>query len=138
MSRHNNLRLAYCVAIALVITAALLPMAAAKEPRKKTIVVAADGSGQFKTVQDAVDSAPEGNIRVNIKPGEYRALIHITTNGVELHGLGKTPQDTVLIYDNAALTPGPDGRQARHRPVRNCDSLRRRLHRREPHHRQRL
>ena len=39
---------------------------------KKTLVVAADGSGQFKTVQEAVDSAPDGNIRINIKPGEYR------------------------------------------------------------------
>ena len=79
--------------------------------KKKTLVVAADGSGQFKTVQEAVDSAPDGNVRINIKPGEYRALISITTNGVELHGLGKTPQDTVLIYDNSAGTPGPDGRQ---------------------------
>jgi pectin methylesterase-like acyl-CoA thioesterase len=78
---------------------------------KKTLVVAADGSGQFKTVQEAVDSAPDGNIRINIKPGEYRALIHVTTNGVELRGLGKTPQDTVLVYDNSAGTPGPDGRQ---------------------------
>jgi pectin methylesterase-like acyl-CoA thioesterase len=91
---------------------AILPLVAlAKPPRKKIAIVAADGSGQFKTVQEAVDSAPNGNIRIDIKPGEYRALINVTANGVELHGLGKTPQDTVLIYDNAALTPGPDGRQ---------------------------
>jgi pectin methylesterase-like acyl-CoA thioesterase len=78
---------------------------------KKTLMVAADGSGQFKTVQEAVDSAPDGNIRINIKPGEYRDLIHVTSNGVELRGLGKTPQDTVLVYDNSAGTAGPDGRQ---------------------------
>src|ERR1039458_7599047 len=78
---------------------------------KKTLVVAADGSGEFKTVQEAVDSAPDGNIRINIKPGEYRNLITVSTNGVELRGLGKTPQDVVLVYDNSAGTPGPDGRQ---------------------------
>lgn len=78
---------------------------------RKTLVVAADGSGQFKTVQEAVDSAPDGNVRINIKPGEYRALISVTTNGVELYGMGKKPEDTVLVYDNSAGTPGPDGRQ---------------------------
>ena len=83
----------------------------APKTKKKTIVVAADGSGQFKTVQEAIDSAPDGNVRINIKPGEYRNLINISTNGVELRGLGKTPQDVVLVYDNSAGTPGPDGRQ---------------------------
>ena len=77
-------------------------MAQAPKTKKKTIVVAADGSGQFKTVQEAVDSAPDGNVRINIKPGEYRNLISIGTNGVELRGLGKTPEDVVLVYDNSA------------------------------------
>jgi len=89
----------------------LLSSALAQPAKKKTLVVASDGSGQFKTVQEAIDSAPDGNIRINIKPGEYRALISIATNGVELRGLGKTPQDTVLVFDNSAGTPGPDGRQ---------------------------
>jgi pectinesterase len=100
------------VRFAAALIAVSLPLAAiGKAPRKKVVTVAADGSGQFKTVQEAVNSAPDGNLRINIKPGEYRALINVSTNGIELHGLGKTPQDTVLIYDNAALTPGPDGRQ---------------------------
>jgi pectinesterase len=89
----------------------LFPAAFGYKPQqKKTIVVAADGSGQFKTVQEAVDSAPDGNVRINIKPGEYRNLITVSTNGVELRGLGKTPQDVVLVYDNSAGTPGPDGK----------------------------
>jgi pectin methylesterase-like acyl-CoA thioesterase len=90
----------------------LLPVTFAQKPAaQKTIVVAADGSGQFKTVQQAVDSAPDGNVRINIKPGEYRNLISVTASGVELRGLGKTPQDVVLVYDNSAGTPGPDGKQ---------------------------
>jgi pectinesterase len=100
--------LATCASIAKAQTPAKAP--SAKPASKKTIVVATDGSGQFKTVQEAIDSAPEGNIRINIKPGEYRALITISTNGIELRGLGKRPEDTVLVYDNSAGTPGPDGR----------------------------
>jgi len=108
----QKVRLAQCAAVAIV--AVLLPGAAlSKAPatKKKVLVVAADGSGQFKTVQEAVDSAPDGNVRINIKPGEYRSLISISANGVELRGLGKTPEDVVLVYDNSAGTPGPDGRQ---------------------------
>ena len=105
-----RLRTGFAVAIlvGLVLPSAMLAQAAKK---KKTIVVAADGSGQFKTVQEAVDSAPDGNVRINIKPGEYRNPITIGANGVELRGLGKTPEDVVLVYDNSAGTPGPDGRQ---------------------------
>jgi pectin methylesterase-like acyl-CoA thioesterase len=36
---------------------------------KKIITVAADGSGDFKDVQAAVDSAPNGDIVIRIKPG---------------------------------------------------------------------
>jgi pectin methylesterase-like acyl-CoA thioesterase len=108
----QKVRLARCAAVVIIVV--LLPGAAlSKAPatKKKVLVVAADGSGQFKTVQEAVDSAPDGNVRINIKPGEYRNLISISANGVEVRGLGKTPADVVLVYDNSAGTPGPDGRQ---------------------------
>ncbi len=110
MKTWTNVRLTECAAVAMV--AVLLPVSlcAQKPPAKKTLVVAADGSGQFKTVQEAVDSAPDGNIRINIKPGEYRNLITVSTNGVELRGLGKTPQDVVLVYDNSAATAGGTGK----------------------------
>ena len=68
---------------------------------KKTVTVAADGSGDFKDVQAAVDSAPEGNVVVKIKPGTYQKLINITTPGVELRGMGKQPQDVVLTFNNS-------------------------------------
>jgi pectin methylesterase-like acyl-CoA thioesterase len=97
--------------LGLTVTALLLPASAglAQAGAKKTLVVASDGSGQFKTVQDAVDSTPSGNVRIEIKPGEYRALISIRASGVELHGMGKRPEDVVLVYDNSAGTPAPTG-----------------------------
>jgi pectinesterase len=72
--------------------------------------VAADGSGDFKTVQEAVDSAPGGNVRIAIKPGEYRQVVSITANGIELIGTGKTEQDVVLVYDNSAAAAGGTGK----------------------------
>jgi pectin methylesterase-like acyl-CoA thioesterase len=82
-----------------------------KHPAKKTLVVAADGSAQYRTVQEAVDASPAGNVRIEIEPGEYRQVLRIKANGVELRGLGRSPEDTVLVYDNSAGTAGPDGRQ---------------------------
>ena len=79
---------------------------------KKTIVVASDGSGQFKTVQEAVDFAPAGNVLVKIKPGEYRQVLSISANGVELRGLGKRPEDVVFVYDNSAAAAGGTGKSA--------------------------
>ena len=69
--------------------------------KKKVVTVAVDGSGDFKDVQAAVDSAPEGNVVVRIKPGTYKQLVNITTPGVELRGMGKQPQDVVLTYNNS-------------------------------------
>jgi len=87
-------------------------LGAQASPAKKTLLAAADGSGQFKTVQEAVDSAPGGNVRIDIKPGEYRQVIAIAANGVELRGLGKTPQDVVLVYDNSHTSAGGTGKSA--------------------------
>jgi pectin methylesterase-like acyl-CoA thioesterase len=89
----------------------LLPYSAqAQTAAKKTLVVASDGSGQFKTVQEAVDAAAQGNVRIAIKPGEYRQVVAISANGVELRGLGKAPEDVVLVYDNSAGSAGGTGR----------------------------
>lgn len=105
MQRH---RTGMAIATAMLLVCAA-PMQAAN---KKTIVVASDGSGQFKTVQEAVDFAPAGNVLVKIKPGEYRQVLSISANGVELRGLGKRPEDVVLVYDNSAAAAGGTGKSA--------------------------
>jgi len=37
-------------------------------------------------------------------------VVAITANGVELRGLGKRPEDVVLVYDNSAASAGGTGR----------------------------
>jgi pectin methylesterase-like acyl-CoA thioesterase len=70
------------------------------------VTVAADGSGDFRTVQAAVDAAPAGGIVIEIRPGTYRGLIHIDKPWIELRGLGASPQDVVLTYDLSNGTAG--------------------------------
>ncbi|WP_182277027.1 pectinesterase family protein [Granulicella sp. 5B5] len=60
----------------------------------------------FKTVQAAVDAAPAGGSIILIAPGVYREKLHITTNGIELKGTGKSPEKVVLTWDDGARYVG--------------------------------
>ncbi|MEV0528398.1 pectinesterase family protein [Streptomyces sp. NPDC050439] len=79
-----------------------------------TLTVAKDGSGQYRTVQAAVNAVPANNpsrVTVAIKPGTYRETVKIPSNKprITLQGTGGSRKDTVIVYDNAAGTPKPDG-----------------------------
>lgn len=66
-------------------------------------MVAPDGSADFKTVSAALAS---GATDIRIKPGLYKEHLTIDRSGVQLRGLGSTPQDVVLSYDLSAGTAG--------------------------------
>ncbi|MGW7088647.1 pectinesterase family protein [Streptomyces sp. NPDC054871] len=79
-----------------------------------TLTVAKDGSAQYKTVQAAVNAVPTNNpsrVVVSIAPGTYRETVKIPANKphLTLQGTGGSRKDTVIVYDNAAGTPKPDG-----------------------------
>ncbi len=60
----------------------------------RTIVVALDGSGEFTSIQEAVDSARKGDT-VFIKPGQYQQDVTIhSKNQIKLIGAG---QDKVTL-----------------------------------------
>ena len=59
-------------------------------------IVAADGTGKFKTVQDAVNAAPQlsGGDRpwtILIKPGTYRELVYIQREKRFISLVGESP-----------------------------------------------
>lgn len=76
---------------------------AAASLHSATVTVAADGSGQFKTVGEALAA---GSDEIRIKAGAYKELLKITRNGVHLRGAGARPQDVVLTYDLSAGRAG--------------------------------
>lgn len=71
-----------------------------------TEVTVSKNGGDFATVQEAVDSAPQGGITVRIEPGVYKEKIHITQPHVHLIGLGKRPGETVLTFNDSAKSAG--------------------------------
>lgn len=80
--------------------------------QQKTLVVAADGSGQYKKLQDALDAIPEGSLQkkiIKIKPGIYKEVVIVDArkNNVEL--LGEDANNTVITFDNHASTKLENG-----------------------------
>ncbi|MEV6180794.1 pectinesterase family protein [Streptomyces sp. NPDC052015] len=79
-----------------------------------TLTVAQDGSGQYRTVQAAVNAVPANNpsrVVISVKPGTYREVVKVPANKphVTIQGTGGSRKDTVIVYNNAAGTPKPDG-----------------------------
>ncbi|MET8983285.1 pectinesterase family protein [Streptomyces sp. NPDC004539] len=90
---------------------------AAKETaalKATTLTVAQDGTGQYRTVQAAVNAVPVNNpsrVVISVKPGTYREVVKVPANKphVTIQGAGASRKDTVIVYGNAAGMTKPDG-----------------------------
>jgi PelA/Pel-15E family pectate lyase len=77
------------------------------DARSVRIVVAADGSGDFKTVQQAVDHVPDNNnqpVVIQIKRGVYQEQVRVTKRYLTFRG--EDPANTVLTYRLSAQQAG--------------------------------
>ncbi|MGC4888144.1 pectinesterase family protein [Micromonospora sp. DT227] len=80
-------------------------------PPAGTPTVAADGSGTYRTVQEAVDAVPANNTTrrvITIKPGTYRQVVRVPANkpNITFQGLGSSPSNTTIVYNNSAASNG--------------------------------
>src|SRR5690554_7745645 len=77
-------------------------------------VVAADGSGDFTSVQEAVMAIPdlrkEATIVV-IRPGTYKEKLVLPASKTNVVFWGSNPQDVVLTYDDFAQKPNVFGEE---------------------------
>ncbi len=64
-------------------------------------VVAKDGTGNFSTVQDAINAVPENNSKpylILVKNGEYDELVEIPDNRPFIYLIGQDPQKTIIKH----------------------------------------
>jgi pectinesterase len=88
--------------------------ASAARPSPPFGVVAADGSGDFTTVQAAVDAVPAGNTEravILIRPGTYlgQVIVPSTKPLITFVGTGRRPEDVVIADNRSNGTLKPDG-----------------------------
>jgi pectinesterase len=86
---------------------------AAREPGVDAIV-AADGTGNFKTVQDAINASPQSNPPrkwvIQVKPGTYKEIVYIQREKRLVHLVGDDAEKTIITYGLYAGLPGADGK----------------------------
>lgn len=72
------------------------------------LVVAQNGSGDFMTVQEAVNAAPDcagGEFTIMVRQGTYKECVTIPSTKTGLRIIGEGADRTVISWDNAARKP---------------------------------
>jgi pectinesterase len=75
-------------------------------PARRAVHVGLASDAQFHTIQQAVDSAPQGGLVILIAPGTYKEKLTIKQANIALVGTGKRSQDTIITFDDSAKTTG--------------------------------
>ena len=108
-------RLSMPCRVAAILGVALLSVVRAASP-KADAVVAADGSGEFRSVQEAISAAPMRTAATDpswvifVKAGTYRERVYVQRERGNITVRGEDEARTVITYDLNANLPGPDGR----------------------------
>ncbi|SDM29754.1 pectinesterase [Catalinimonas alkaloidigena] len=83
----------------------LLASAALHAQTSYDLVVAADGSGDFTTIQAAFDAVPalrKNRTQIFVKPGTYKEKLTLPANKTNVSLIGEYPHTTVITYDDYA------------------------------------
>ena len=73
-------------------------------------LVAADGTGNFTSVQTALNSLPTTGGSIYIKPGTYNGFVTVVLPNVSMYGLGGIPGNVVITNEDGAFSaPFPAG-----------------------------
>jgi polygalacturonase len=75
-------------------------------PEDPTLYVAADGTGDYYSIQRAIDVAPEGGADISIAPGTYRESLTINKSNIHLRSPYADARKTVIVFDKSAGTAG--------------------------------
>lgn len=77
-----------------------------------TIIVAQDGSGDYKTIQEAFNAVPPNNTKrtiISVKKGVYREKLFLDSNRNNVSLMGEDKLNTIIIYDDHTGKVSPKG-----------------------------
>ena len=110
---HSIATLPRCLISGLHVLGLLALSAFTASPQPWDAVVAADGTAQYRTVQDAINAAPQTTTAarrwtIYIHAGVYHELLYVQREKHFVSLVGEDPLRTVLSYDLNATMPGAD------------------------------
>lgn len=74
-----------------------------KAEDKYKLVVAQDGSGDFTSIQEAINASkafPYQRVVINIKDGKYKEKVHIYSWNTHISLIGESKENTIITYDD--------------------------------------
>ncbi len=71
-------------------------------PEDHTLYVAADGTGDFYSIQRALDAAPPTGALIMVAPGSYREVLTIDKPNIRIRSADSDPSKTVVVNDRSA------------------------------------
>ena len=105
------------ILLAMLSIFAVSSMAASKWDNPDTIVVARDGSGQFRNIDDAIDvcrAFMEYHKVIYVKKGTYKEKLIVPSFLTNIEICGEDRDNTIITYDDHANITNPhytDGRK---------------------------
>ncbi|MGY4158134.1 pectinesterase [Bradyrhizobium sp. USDA 4461] len=66
----------------------------------------------YHSVQAAIEALPAQGGDIQVAPGIYREKVKVSKSGVHIKGTGRSPDDTVIVYGDAAINAGGTARSA--------------------------
>ncbi|WP_191906366.1 pectinesterase family protein [Hymenobacter baengnokdamensis] len=86
-----------------LLTCGLLASATCLHAQSRRLVVAADGSGDYRTVQAAFDAVPDANptwLTIVVKPGTYKEKLTLAKGKNHVRLVGEDAARTILTFDD--------------------------------------
>ena len=77
-----------------------------KPGSKPALTVAQDGSGDYRSIQQAVNALPNSGGSIAIKPGVYREVVTIRKPHVHLYGTSADQAATQIVFNNTGPQNG--------------------------------
>lgn len=111
----NLLRICLFIVLAFSVHAMFAQQPAAAPSYPSTIIVAKDGSGNYKTIQEAVNSVRDlgsKRVTIQIKNGVYREKLVIPSWKTNISLIGESRDGTIITYDDFSGKPNPGGTDA--------------------------
>ncbi len=87
----------------IVVGILMLCTAALKAQDKSAVTVAKDGSGDFSSIQKAIDGCkayPDQRVTIFVKNGTYREKVVVPSCNTKLSIIGESAEKTILTYDD--------------------------------------
>ncbi len=75
-------------------------------PEDKTLYVATSGTGDYYSIQRAIDVAPPEGAVISVAPGTYREVLTINKPNITIRGPYSDASKTVIVFNNSAASTG--------------------------------